>query len=38
MVPLRDPVSGRVLPGRRILDTGAKHGRNGLDNGILMFD
>lgn len=38
MVQLRDPTSGRVLPGRKILDTGAKHGRNGLDNGILLFD
>jgi len=38
LAQLRDPISGQVLPGVRILDTGAKHGRNGLDNGILMFD
>ncbi|ORZ41163.1 acyl-CoA dehydrogenase/oxidase [Catenaria anguillulae PL171] len=37
IVPLRDPESGRLLPGVTAGDIGAKAGRQGLDNGWLQF-
>ncbi|KDD73136.1 hypothetical protein H632_c2497p0, partial [Helicosporidium sp. ATCC 50920] len=37
VTPLRD-ASGRVLPGVRIQDNGAKMGLNGVDNGQIWFD
>jgi acyl-CoA oxidase len=37
VVPIRDAV-GRILPGVRIADRGAKEGLNGVDNGRIWFD
>ncbi|MDE2876209.1 MAG: acyl-CoA dehydrogenase family protein [Gemmatimonadota bacterium] len=37
LVPIRDE-PGRVLPGVRIEDCGAKEGLNGVDNGRIWFD
>eukprot|EP01119_Soliformovum_irregulare_P009285 TRINITY_DN2251_c1_g1_i2.p1 TRINITY_DN2251_c1_g1~~TRINITY_DN2251_c1_g1_i2.p1 ORF type:complete len:515 (+),score=161.51 TRINITY_DN2251_c1_g1_i2:85-1545(+) len=37
IVPLRDPESGKPLPGVHVGDLGAKAGRNGLDNGWIQF-
>ncbi len=37
LVPIRDD-RGRVLPGVRIEDCGAKEGLNGVDNGRIRFD
>ena len=37
LVPIRDD-RGRVLPGVRIEDCGAKEGLNGVDNGRISFD
>ncbi|KAJ3217076.1 fatty-acyl coenzyme A oxidase [Dinochytrium kinnereticum] len=36
ILPLRDPQSGRLLPGITCGDIGAKAGRNGLDNGWIQ--
>jgi len=36
VVPLRDPMTGRLLPGVTCGDIGAKAGRNGLDNGWIQ--
>jgi len=38
MVQLRDPNTGRLLPGRRVGDMGPKFGRAGLDNGWVRFN
>jgi acyl-CoA oxidase len=35
-LPVRDPVTGRLLPGITAGDIGAKAGRNGLDNGWIQ--
>ncbi|KAJ3352188.1 acyl-Coenzyme A oxidase [Allomyces javanicus] len=37
VVPLRDPETGRLMPGVTAGDVGAKAGRNGLDNGWIQF-
>ena len=37
-VPLRDPATGRFLPGITGEDDGLKGGLNGIDNGRLCFD
>ncbi len=37
IVPLRDPETGRLLPGVTAGDIGAKMGRAGLDNGWIQF-
>jgi acyl-CoA oxidase len=38
IVPLRDPSTGRLLPGISAGDIGAKMGRNSLDNGWIQFN
>ncbi|KAI9343320.1 hypothetical protein DFJ73DRAFT_520830 [Zopfochytrium polystomum] len=37
IVPLRDPLTGRLRPGVTCGDIGAKAGRNGLDNGWILL-
>jgi acyl-CoA oxidase len=38
VVPLRDPVTRKPLPGRTIGDIGPKAGYNTMDNGTLLLD
>lgn len=38
IVPIRDQVNHKVLPGIRIGDCGPKFGLNGVDNGFIEFN
>lgn len=38
LVPLRDPATHQLLPGRTALDMGPKMGAASMDNGVLSFD
>lgn len=38
IVPVRDHVTKKLLPGCRVRDLGPKFGFNGIDNGCLSFD
>jgi len=38
VVPIRDPLTHKLLPGVLVGDCGPKSGLNGIDNGFLLFD
>jgi acyl-CoA oxidase len=38
IVPIRDPLTHKLLPGVLVGDCGPKSGLNGIDNGFLLFD